>query len=74
MILDHKIIFLYLNLYCDDSHMLSGSLAPAALCETINKLYKIKTSNMLDPDNYFTLESIHDGFKISFVLFGIFHW
>ena len=72
MILDHKIVFLYLNLYCNDSHMLSGSLAPAALCETINKLYKIKTSNMLDPDNYFTLESIHDGFKISLVLFGIF--
>ena len=60
-------------MYCNDSHMLSGSLPPAAKCEPINKLYKIKTSNMLDPDNYFTLESIHDGFKISLVLFVIFH-
>ena len=56
MILDHKIVFLYLNLYCDDSHMLSGSLPPAALCEPINKLYQIKTSNMLNPDNHFTFE------------------
>ena len=40
MILDHKIVFLYLNLYCNDSHMLSGSLPPAALCEPINKLYR----------------------------------
>ena len=59
MILDHKIVFLYLNLYCNDSHMLSGCLASAALCEPINKLCKIKTSKMLDPDNYFTFESIY---------------
>ena len=65
MILDHKIVFLYLNLYCNDSHMLSGCLASAALCEPINKLCKIKTSKMLDPDNYFTFESIHDNFKTS---------
>ena len=74
MILDHKIVFLYLNLYCNDSHMLSGCLPPAALCEPINKLCKIKTSNMLDPDNYFNLESIHDDFKTSLVLFGTFYY
>ena len=59
MILDHKIVFLYLNLYCNDSHMLSGCLPPDALCEPINKLYKIRPLNMLDPDNRFTFESIH---------------
>ena len=58
MILDHKIVFLYLNLYCNDSHMLSGCLPPAALCQPINKLYKIKSLNMLDPDNCLTFESI----------------
>ena len=73
MILDHKIVFLYLNLYCNDSHMLSGCLPPAALCEPINKLYNMKSHNMLDPDNYFTFESIHGSFKISLVLFGIFY-
>ena len=57
MILDHKIVFLYLNLYCNDSHMLSGCLPPAALCQPINKLYKIKSLNMLDPDNCLTFES-----------------
>ena len=27
---------------------------------------------MLGPDNYFNFESIHDGLKLSLVLFGIF--
>lgn len=55
MILDHKIVFLYLNLYCDDSHMLSGSLPPAALCEPINILYNKKIAK---DEKFLNIETI----------------